>query len=227
MSVDLSRYQEVKPSRIKRLCWGILNATLFRCLPSSLRNILLRAFDAKIGKSLIYRSVKIFAPWNLVIGDYSCIGPRVELYCKDKITIGDSSVISQDAYICTASHDIMSPVMATLNKPISIGSNVWIAAKAAVMPGASIADGTVVAACAVVAKSTEPWTVVGGNPAKFIKKRELKDLYANSATNSRIYGIILEENERDDTVISPKELYTRSVCSSGNVVARENFKEKL
>lgn len=174
MNIDLSRYQEVKPCRIKRLVWSLLNATLFRCLPSTLRNVLLRAFGAKIGKSLVYPSVKIFAPWNLEIGDFSCIGPRVELYCKDKITIGDSSVISQDSYICAASHDITSPVMATLNKPITIGSNVWIAAKAAVMPGVTIADGTVVAACAVVAKSTESWTVVGGNPAKFIKKRELK-----------------------------------------------------
>lgn len=87
---------------------------------------------------------------------------------------GVAAVISQDSYICTASHDVTSPVMATLNKPISIGSNVWIAAKAAIMPGTTIADGTVVAACVVVAKSTEPWTVVGGNPAKFIKKRELK-----------------------------------------------------
>lgn len=173
MKVDLSRYQEAKPNRIKRIVWSMLNVTLFRCLPSCMRNGLLRTFGAKIGKSLVYRSVKIFAPWNLELGDYSCVGPRVELYSKDKITIGDSSVISQDSYICTASHDITSPVMATLNKPVSIGSNVWIAAKAAIMPGSTIADGSVVAACAVVVKDVEPWSVVGGNPAKFIKKREL------------------------------------------------------
>ena len=173
MNVDLSKYQEVKPNRIKRILWLVINKTLFRCLCRRGRNIILRLFGAKIGKSLIYRSVNVFEPWNLEIGNYSCIGPRVELYCKDKITIGDSSVISQDAYICTASHDTSSPVMATLNKPITIGSNVWIAAKAAVMPGVTIGAGAVVAATATVAKDVEPWTVVVGNPAMFIKKREL------------------------------------------------------
>ena len=43
------------------------------------------------------------------------------------------------------------------------------------LPGVTIGEGAVVAAGAVVTKDVAPWTVVGGNPAKFIKKRELKD----------------------------------------------------
>ena len=42
------------------------------------------------------------------------------------------------------------------------------------LPGVTIGEGAVVAAGAVVTKDVESWTVVGGNPAKFIKKRELK-----------------------------------------------------
>ena len=57
--------------------------------------------------------------------------------------------------------------------PIEIGENCWIAARSIVMPGRSVGDGAVVAAGAVVVKNVEPWTVVGGNPARFIKKREL------------------------------------------------------
>lgn len=175
MDIDLDSFVEVRPHRVKMLVWRFVNAFVYPLLPRKARRRLLIAFGTKIGRGgLFYRNIKVYAPWNLIIGDAVCIGPRVDLYNKAPITIGSHVVISQDSYICTASHDVSSPVMATLNKPISIGSNVWIAAKAAVMPGASIADGTVVAACAVVSKSTEPWTVVGGNPAKFIKKRELK-----------------------------------------------------
>ena len=59
--------------------------------------------------------------------------------------------------------------------PIEIGDNSWIAARSIIMPGRSVGEGAVVAAGAVVTKDVEPWTVVGGNPAQFIKKRVLND----------------------------------------------------
>ena len=51
----------------------------------------------------------------------------------------------------------------------------WIGARAIILPGVTIGEGAVVAAGAVVTKDVEPWAVVGGNPAKFIKKRGLED----------------------------------------------------
>ena len=51
----------------------------------------------------------------------------------------------------------------------------WIGARAIILPGVTIGEGAVVAAGAVVTKDVEPWAVVGGNPAKFIKKRVLKE----------------------------------------------------
>ena len=59
--------------------------------------------------------------------------------------------------------------------PITVGAKAWIAGWSIVLPGVTIGEGAVVAAGAVVTKDVEPWAVVGGNPAKFIKKRELKD----------------------------------------------------
>ena len=56
--------------------------------------------------------------------------------------------------------------------PIHIGKNVWIGANATILAGVTVGDGSVVAAGAVVAKDVEPNTVVGGVPAKFIKKIE-------------------------------------------------------
>lgn len=178
--MDLSHYTEPKPHRLKQLAWRMVNATLFRWLAGTPlkipRNLLLRAFGAKIPLgSLVYASCKIYAPWNLTVGNYSCVGPYVELYNKARITIGDNAVVSQRTYLCTASHDITSPLHTLITAPISIGDRAWIASEAFIGMGVTIGEGAVVGARAAVFKSVEPWTVVGGNPAKFIKKRIIKE----------------------------------------------------
>ena len=54
---------------------------------------------------------------------------------------------------------------------IVIGNDVWIGRESIIMPGVKIGDGAIIAACSVVTKDVEPYSVVGGNPASFIKKR--------------------------------------------------------
>ena len=172
-------YYEPKPHHKKRILWYIINATIFRCMVTGLmrrpRNALLRLFGAKIHKqAIIYSSVKIFAPWNLELGRCT-IGPGVELYDKDIIRIGDDSVVSQQSVLCTASHDVSSPMMALVTKPITLGNRVWVAMDAFIGPGVELADGVVVGARGCVFRSVDEWTIVGGNPAKVIGQRELKD----------------------------------------------------
>lgn len=177
MKINLTNYREPKPHYIKMVVWRLFNFFLFPVLPRGARTCFLRFFGAKIGKDCLFRPLaKFYAPWNFECGDAVCIGPNVEIYNKDKVVIGSQVVISQGSYICTASHDISSQRMELVTKPIAIGSNVWIAAKAAIMPGVTIAEGTVVAACSVVSKSTDSWTVVGGNPARYIKKRFIREM---------------------------------------------------
>ena len=62
-----------------------------------------------------------------------------------------------------------------VTKPITICDNVWVATGAVVLPGVTIGEGAVVGAGAVVTKDVEPWTVEGGNPARFIKRRTLTE----------------------------------------------------
>lgn len=176
---NLSQYKEVKPHRWKRILWYFINATIFRCLPGMplryVRNALLKLFGASIPwRTPVYSSVDIYMPWNLVVGKFSCIGPHVTLYNKDRIEIGDNVVISQGTNICTASHDISDSQMALVTKPIVVKERAWVASDAFIGMGVTIGEGAVVGARACVFKDVTPWTVVGGNPAKFIKNREIK-----------------------------------------------------
>ena len=128
---------------------------------------------AKIGKNVrIQGSTKIWQPWKLIILDNSWIDGGVSLYSVNDIIIGSNVVVSESAFICTASHDIHSPVFELITKPIFIQNFAWICSRATVLMGVTIGEGSVVAACAVVTKNTEPWTVVGGNPAKVIGSRK-------------------------------------------------------
>lgn len=172
--IDLSRYAEPKPHRLRLFLWRALNATLFPLLPNVGRCLLLRSFGAAVGKSLICRSVRIYAPWNLRVGHLSCVGPRVTLYCKASITLGNHTVISQGAYLCTASHDVASPVMALTTAPIVVGDGCWVAARAALLPGVILGNGAVVGFGAVATHPVPAFTVVAGNPARPIKRRILR-----------------------------------------------------
>jgi len=178
----LDQYHNRFPPAVKllRLFWNVVWFFLFRPTPRGVlygwRRFLLVLFGAKIGKgSRILPSCKVWQPWKLTMGNHSCIAGDVDCYTVDKITIGDHVVVSQGAFLCSASHDITSPTMELIHKPIRIESYAWVAARAFVGPGVHVGEGAVIAACAVVSKNVAPWTVVGGNPAAFIKERVLSD----------------------------------------------------
>lgn len=121
------------------------------------------------------RKCRIDYPWRLSsMGEQSSLADGAWVYCLDEITIGNRVCIGADVRLLTGSHSLTSPTFDLVTMPITIEDNVWVATGATVLPGVTIGEGAVVAAGAVVTKDVEPWTVVGGNPAKFIKKRELR-----------------------------------------------------
>jgi acetyltransferase-like isoleucine patch superfamily enzyme len=123
--------------------------------------------------SVISRCSRIDYPWKVAIATGTFIGNESWLYAMAPITIGNNVCISEKVSLLTGTHDVSSSSFDLITKPIVIKDNVWIATGAMVLPGVTIGEGAVVAAGAVVTKDVEPWTVVGGNPAKVIKKREL------------------------------------------------------
>ena len=157
--------------------WSIVNKTLFKYglfFSKKLRIYLLNLFGAKIHNTCsINRNTIIDYPWNLTMGKKSSLGINTWAYCIDKITIGENCCIGNDVYLLCGSHNTRSSSFELVTYPILIGNGVWIATRANILPNVSLGNFTVVAMGSVVTKSTEEFDIVGGNPAKFIKKREI------------------------------------------------------
>lgn len=176
--LDLAEYSHSfsLKNKIGRILWGLVYVILFRPLNLGLfkkwRVLILKIFGAKIAwSSNIYASVKIWAPWNLEIGDNSCLGPNVDCYNQGEIKIGDNTVISQKSYLCASSHDYSLADFPLILKPIQIGNGTWVAAEAFIGPGVIVGNNVVVAARSVVIKEIKNNSIVGGNPANLIKMR--------------------------------------------------------
>ena len=171
-------------NKLARGVWHLVWLVLFRPTPRPLhawRCLLLRLFGAKLGKAVHpYPSARIWAPWNLEMGDHSCLSENVDCYCVERVTIGAYSTVSQYSFLCTASHDYENINMPLVAAPITIGERVWITADVFVGPGVIVGDGAVVLARSTVCKSVDPWVVIGGSPARFIKARVLEQKPASS-----------------------------------------------
>lgn len=161
--------------RLRRLTWQMFWLLFFRMSPVPLhawRRFVLRCWGAKVGSRVHpYPSAKIWAPWNLTMEDGSCLGAQSDCYNVAHVTLGRNCVVSQKAYLCTASHDIRDPGFTLTGAPITVGEGAWVAAAAFVGPGVGIGDRAVVAACAVVSRAVESNSIVAGNPADRIGTR--------------------------------------------------------
>lgn len=161
--------------RVKRFLWSLSWLFLCQWTPKpmhSWRVFILRVFGARIGtNNSIYPSCKIWAPWLLQTEDVVTIGPGVEIYNPGGVFLGHHAIVSQDAYLCGATHDFDSAEFTYVKKEIVIGSYAWVCAKAVVLPGVSCKEGSVLGAASVTSRDLEPWTVYAGNPAKSVKPR--------------------------------------------------------
>lgn len=108
---------------------------------------------------------------NIHVGKNVFINSGCRFQDQGGITIGDGVLIGHNVVLATLNHDIDPRKRSNLYPaPIVIGNNVWIGANATVVPGVTIGDGAVIGAGAVVTKDVPPNIIVGGVPAKIIKK---------------------------------------------------------
>ncbi len=173
-------------NRFGRVLWSTTWLMLARWTPPPLhawRAFVLRLFKARIGHGVhVYPSVKIWAPWNLEIGDQSGIGQGVTLYCQGKISIGKRVVISQGAHLCGGTHDYTLPGFPLIPGNITLEDDVWIAAEAFVHPRVLIQQGAILGARGVAVRDLDAWTVYAGNPARKIKARPLLSTFHNDSS---------------------------------------------
>lgn len=162
-------------NRLARLAWFWVWLLLVRPSPRPLhgwRAFWLRLFGAKLGRRVhIYPGVRVWAPWNLECGDDVGVADGAILYNQAPISLGDRTVVSQGAHLCTGTHDFDDPGFPLITRPIETGRDSWLAAECFVHPGVRVGEGAVVGARAVLTKSAEPWTIYAGNPARPVKSR--------------------------------------------------------
>lgn len=159
----------------------LLYKHLFSHLPYSpgnkLRMKILKNFLGEWGEgSHISTQVSIISPENIVLGKRVGVANKVILDGRGGITIGDNSIIGFESVILSCTHNSSSrdiPIrdQGMFQKKIEIGEDVWVGARAVIMPGIKIGEGAIIGANAVVTRDVKPYAIVGGVPARFIKYR--------------------------------------------------------
>lgn len=140
----------------------------------------IRALITKLIGKPVDESFTMFPPFytdfgkNITIGKNVFINSGCRFQDQGGITIGDGSFIGHNVVLATLNHGLMPEDRSTTYPAsIIIGKNVWIGSNATILQGVTIGDNAVVAAGAVVTKDVSENTIVGGVPAKFIKRIEV------------------------------------------------------
>lgn len=162
--------------RMRRTAWNLGWLLLFRTSPRpfySWRAMILRMFGAKIGPNCrIYPAAKIWAPWNLTCEDLVAVADGAEIYNPAPIRLCSHAIVSQQSYLCGATHDFDNPAFPLLAYSMTIGPYAWVCARASVAPGVNLGEGAVLGLASVATRDLEPWTVYAGAPAVRVKERK-------------------------------------------------------
>ena len=140
--------------------------------PEELRELMSRLTGRRVDDTF-----RLFPPFytdfgkNIIMGKDVFLNSGCHFQDQGVIRIGDGALIGHNVVIATINHDL-DPRNGRRNQyaPVTIGDHVWIGSNATILPGVTIGDWAVVAAGAVVTKDVEPYTVIGGVPAKVIKR---------------------------------------------------------
>jgi putative colanic acid biosynthesis acetyltransferase WcaF len=182
--IDFTVYQQAsayaspwtKKQRIQMILWDYCWTIFCSWTPKPLngwRLFWLKVFGAHIqGTPFIHQRARIQIPWNLILHDRACLGDRASAYSLGIIEIKARATVAQEAYLCTGTHDFSDPNIPLMTGSIVIEEDVFVGARAFILPGVTLHQGSVIGACSVVTKDVDPWIFVAGNPARFLKKRE-------------------------------------------------------
>ncbi|MEW6753622.1 MAG: acyltransferase [Candidatus Latescibacterota bacterium] len=167
----------------RALLWGIEGVVnmLLSPLPivggSQVRRLAYRRLLRRAGRGLMTApGVRLLHSYNIEIGDRCSLSYGTLLNGRGGLVIGDDFTTGPGVMVLTAEHHYLDRDRRVLEQgeyeaPVRIGNDVWCGARAIVMPGVRVADGTVVAAGAVLTRDTEPYSVMAGVPARLLRYR--------------------------------------------------------
>lgn len=142
------------------------------------RRFFYRLSGMKIGDgSSIHMGARFYDLSKIKIGKDSIIGEGVVLDGRAPLIIGDHVDFASEVMVYNCEHDIHSENFEAIGGEVKIDDYVFVGPRALILPGVSVGKGAVVAAGAVVTKDVQPYSIVGGVPAKVIGERKAKDLH--------------------------------------------------
>ena len=138
------------------------------------RALLIRAAGVRVRSTAIFidKGLRVLMPTNLLIDPFVSLGHDNHFWCFNKISIGRWTQSAKDLLVISGSHDVASfaPVVGP-DQEVSIGPGCWLGARVTILGGTSLGAGCIVAAGAVVRGHFPPWSIIGGVPARVIKRR--------------------------------------------------------
>ncbi|MDP4093040.1 MAG: DapH/DapD/GlmU-related protein [Bacillota bacterium] len=142
-----------------------------------IRAVLCRRIFKKTGKNINIEHGAFFGNGDdIEIGDNSGLG--LDCMVSGPLIIGNNVMMGPDVMIYTQNHNFSRtdiPVISQGNsdkRRVTIGNDVWIAARVIILPGVTIGDGAVIGAGSVVTRDIPPMAVAAGNPARVLKYRK-------------------------------------------------------
>lgn len=166
---------------------SMLHIFLYDCvrfIPSPIgelaRYLVLKIFCKKIESIWIRTGTCFFFPENISIGRRVSINDNVYIDGAGGVEIMDDSGIAFGSAVISEDHEISDPDVPVKEQPkipgkITIEGNVWVAANCTILKGVTLGEGSVVAAGSVVTKSVPPYSIVGGNPARVMRRRKIPE----------------------------------------------------
>ncbi len=166
---------------------SFLHIFLYDCvrfIPSPIgelfRYLELKIFCKKIESIWIRAGTAFFFPENISIGRGVSINDNVFINGAGGFEIQDGSGIAYGTAVISEDHEIGDPRIPIREQPkipakVTIEKQVWVAANCTILKGVTIGEGSVVAAGSVVTRSVPPYSIVGGNPARVMRKRKLPE----------------------------------------------------
>lgn len=145
---------------------------------NKIRVVLIKKIVKKCGKGVVVKNHCYFGDGSrLEVGDYSQLGKNARI--GGPVILGNHTMMGPDVVIMGVTHDttrldipMNDPSIPEIEDTIVIGDDVWIGTRAIILPGVNIGSHSIIGAGAVVTKSFPAYSIIGGVPARLIKKRE-------------------------------------------------------